>query len=135
MSWSEVFLAFLACHLAGDFLFQTDWQATTKVGGLGRNPVARRALLAHLATYTLSFAPALIWIGIELGVVPALITTVVIFLPHLITDDRRLVFAWMRRVKGTGDPEGLGMAGIAVAVDQSVHLICLFLTALLVSAL
>ena len=27
MSWSEVFLAFFVCHMAGDFL-QTDWQAS-----------------------------------------------------------------------------------------------------------
>ncbi len=53
--------------MVGDYLLQTDWQARHKTGGLGRNPVARRALLAHVATYTLAFVPALIWIGDELG--------------------------------------------------------------------
>ncbi len=135
MNWSEVFLAFFACHMAGDFLFQTDWQATRKVGGLGRDPQARRALFTHLFTYTLSFLPALVWIGIELGVGPALITTAVIFLPHLIIDDRRLTIAFMKKVKGTSDPEATGTAGLVVAVDQSFHLISLFLTAILVSFL
>jgi len=135
MNWSDLFIVFFACHLAGDFLFQTDWQATTKVGGLGKNRQARKALFAHLFTYTISFTPAFIWIGIELGAVVALISAAVVFLPHLIIDDRRLTIAFMRKVKGTSEPEAMGMAGLVVAVDQSFHLICLFLTALLVASL
>ena len=59
MPWIEIFGVFIVSHLAGDFLLQTDWQATHKHGGLGRDPVARRALVSHVATYGLAFVPAL----------------------------------------------------------------------------
>ena len=65
VSWVAVFDVFLVCHLVGDFLFQTDWQARNKDHGLGGDPVRRRALLSHIATYTLAFLPALVWIGLE----------------------------------------------------------------------
>ena len=68
MSWVSVFAGFLVAHMVGDYLFQTDWQARHKRGGLGGDPVARRALLTHVTTYTLAFLPAFIWIGSELDV-------------------------------------------------------------------
>ncbi len=43
MSWVSVLAAFLVAHMVGDYLFQTDWQARNKRGGLGSDPVARRA--------------------------------------------------------------------------------------------
>jgi hypothetical protein len=55
------------CHLAGDYLLQTDWQVRNKPGGLGFDPLARRALISHLLTYTLSFVPALIWVGVRIS--------------------------------------------------------------------
>ena len=58
MLWVEAFLLFAVSHLVGDFILQTDWQAHHKHGGLGRNPTSRRALISHVATYTLAFVPA-----------------------------------------------------------------------------
>lgn len=129
MAWVEVFAVFVVSHLAGDFLLQTDWQAVNKRGGLGRNREARRALLSHVTTYTLAFVPVLIWIGIEeLGLLSVLIGAL-IFVPHLIQDDTRLLVAYNRKVKGgvpgPGDP-------VFMAIDQSLHIVTLFLTALLV---
>jgi hypothetical protein len=46
--WVEVFAVVLVSHAVGDFLLQTEWQATHKRGGLGQDPVRRRALLAHV---------------------------------------------------------------------------------------
>jgi hypothetical protein len=60
-----IFVVLYVCHQVGDYLVQTDWQARNKAGGLGADPVARRALFAHVTTYTLAFAPALAWIGVE----------------------------------------------------------------------
>ena len=40
MSWVEVFNVYLVCHCVGDFLLQTEFQATRKAGGLGRETVA-----------------------------------------------------------------------------------------------
>ena len=34
MNWVSVFTAFLVAHMVGDYLFQTDWQARHKRGGL-----------------------------------------------------------------------------------------------------
>lgn len=128
MPWVEVFLAFLVSHLAGDYLAQTEFQAMNKHGGLGRDPVARRALAMHALTYLLCFVPALIWLAGEepAGVVAATAAAVVV--PHVIQDDGRVISAWMRRVKHTDYEPGL----LAMTVDQSFHIVTLFLLAVVV---
>jgi hypothetical protein len=131
VSWVAVFDVFLVCHLVGDFLFQTDWQATHKDHGLGGDPVRRRALVSHVTTYTLAFLPALVWIGLELDLWRAILAAVLIFVPHLIQDDRRLLDAYMARVKGPGSLES---TGLRIACDQSFHALALFGLALLIVA-
>lgn len=130
LSWVEAFAVLLVSHLAGDFLLQTDWQARHKRNGLGRDPVARRALLTHVITYMLAFLPALVWIGLEYDLARAVAIGVLVAVPHWIQDDRRLLDAYMARVKGLSQTS----SGLAVAVDQSFHVITLFGTALLVVA-
>ncbi len=120
----------VVCHAAGDFLLQTDWQARNKHGGLGSDPLRRRALFTHIATYTLAFVPALVWIGLEYDALRAIAIGLVIAVPHLIQDDGRLLDAYMARVKGLAQTS----PGLRVAVDQSFHLLFLFGTALLVVA-
>ena len=130
MRWEEVFAVFVVCHLAGDFVFQTDWQATHKRGGLSRDREARRALLSHATIYTLLFIPAVIWITAERS--PAAIALLgVIFIPHLIQDDARVLMRWNRIVKGTALPPG---DPVYMAIDQSFHLVFLFGTSLLALA-
>jgi hypothetical protein len=129
VSWVAVFDVFIVCHLVGDFLFQTDWQARNKDHGLGSDPVHRRALFSHVGTYMVAFLPALVWIGLELDLWRAVLAAVVISVPHLIQDDRRLLDAYMRRVKG---PASVDSAGLMVAVDQSFHIVALLGTALLI---
>ena len=58
MPWVEVFVVFFVSHEVGDYLLQTDWQATHKRGGLGSDHEARLALLSHVSVYTLAFLPA-----------------------------------------------------------------------------
>lgn len=127
MAWVEVWAAFVVCHLAGDYLLQTDWQAKHKRAGLGGDPVARRALFSHVTTYTLAFLPALIWLADDLGA-GVIWVAALIFVPHLIQDDGRLLTAYMERMKGGDVPSNLG---VAAAVDQSFHIITLFGIALL----
>jgi len=127
MPWVEVFAAFVVCHLVGDYLLQTDWQALHKRGGLGPDPVSRRALVSHIATYTLAFVPALIWLGDDIGAW-AIGVGALIALPHMVQDDGRLLTAYMLRVKHT-DPGA--NPGVAAAADQTFHIVALFLTALL----
>jgi Protein of unknown function (DUF3307) len=128
VSWVDAFAGFLVAHMVGDYLFQTDWQARHKRGGLTGDPVALRALLAHVTTYTIAFIPALIWIGSETDAVVAIVSAVLIFLPHLVVDDGRLVRFYLARVKRA---DGFDV-GLAASVDQSFHVLSLSLVAILV---
>ena len=127
MNWTEVFAVFVVCHLVGDFLLQTDWQARFKLGGLGRDPVRRRALLSHTLSYTTAFLPALVWIGLETSAAWALLIGFVVAIPHMVQDDGRLLDSYMATVKGLSQ----NSPGLRVAVDQAFHVVFLFGTALL----
>jgi hypothetical protein len=126
MPWVEVFAVFLVCHLVGDYLLQTDWQAANKRGGLGGDPEARRALLSHVATYTLAFVPAFVWLAGEAGA-ELIAVAAAIFVTHAVQDDGRLLTAYIARVKG---PDAVANRSVAVAVDQSFHVLALFVMAL-----
>jgi len=130
VSWVSVLAGFLVAHMVGDYLFQTDWQARNKRGGLTGGGVSRRALISHVTTYTLAFLPAFIWIGSELDAGWAILAAVLVYIPHLIIDDGRLVGLYLARVKRV---EGLNV-GLAASVDQSFHVLSLFLAALVIGA-
>jgi hypothetical protein len=126
MSWPPVFAAFLVCHLTGDLLLQTEWQALTKVRGLG-DPEGRRALMSHGVSYTLPYLPALVWVATDRSVVRAVVVAVLIALPHVVVDDGRFVGAWLRQVKHSPDPA----PSLRLMVDQSFHVVCLLGVAML----
>jgi hypothetical protein len=130
MAWTEVFIVLVISHLVGDFLLQTDWQAKYKYGGLGPDPVRRRALGTHIVTYMLCFLPALVWIAVEGGLDRAVLAAIVIAVPHWVQDDGRLLDLYMAAVKGTADSS----PGLRIAVDQSFHAVALFLTALVIAS-
>jgi hypothetical protein len=128
--WEEVFAVFVVCHVTGDFLLQTDWQAVTQRGGLSpHNRDARRALFTHVTVYTLVFVPAVIWIASNSSAL-AFALLAVIFIPHLIQDDTRVLVTWNRVVKRSGPMPG---DYVYMAIDQSFHFVVLFGTALLVA--
>ncbi|MBV9941965.1 MAG: DUF3307 domain-containing protein [Solirubrobacterales bacterium] len=129
MSWVEVFVVFFVSHEVGDYLFQTEWQAMHKRGGLSCPGVRRRALLLHIATYTLAFVPALIWLAGSISWGGALGVAALIAIPHLIQDDGRLLTEYGRLVK-KADLDANPSLG--AALDQAFHFLTLFLTALLV---
>jgi hypothetical protein len=128
MPWAEVFLVLVMCHVAGDFLLQTDEQALHKFAGLRRGARERRALLSHVATYTLAFVPMLVWLADEVSAAGLAAVAVGVALPHLVIDDGLPVVGWMRSVKGTAAEPG---TPLFVYVDQSFHLLALFALALL----
>jgi hypothetical protein len=130
VTWIEIFGVFVVSHLVGDFLLQTAWQAEHKHGGLGPDPVARRALVSHVATYGLAFVPAFIWIGAELGARVIWIAALVVG-PHLVQDDGRLLVRYIADVKRATVRQG-GL--LWVACDQSFHVLALFGCALLAVA-
>ena len=130
MPWVEIFAVFSVCHLVGDFALQTEWQAQHKRGGLGPDSTARRALVSHVATYTLAFVPAVIWLWDSIGAA-ALAVAAVIFATHLIQDDGRLIDSYMRLVKNT---TAEGRTLVAVMVDQTFHMLLLFAVALVAAS-
>jgi hypothetical protein len=127
MPWVEIFAVFIVSHLVGDFLLQTDLQAMHKRGGLSADGKSSRGLLSHTVTYTLAFVPALVWLATDIGIAKAIGVGLLIALPHMLQDDGRLLDAYMRRVKGVEPRPG----GLLIAVDQSWHVLALFLVALL----
>jgi hypothetical protein len=131
MEWFEVFAVLLVSHLVGDYLLQTDWQAVHKRGGLGADPVARQALLSHVATYTLAFVPALIWLAGDLSAVAVVGVAVAIAVPHMVQDDGRLLAIYVRRVKGC---DIVAFPLVGAAVDQTMHIVALFGLALLAAS-
>jgi Protein of unknown function (DUF3307) len=130
MTWDAVFVAFFVAHLVGDFLLQTEWQATTKHRGIG-DPVGRRALISHGVSYTTAFLPALIWVGTEQGAIAAVGGALLVILPHVVIDDGRLVPLWLLHVKH--NQPGQIAPALQLAVDQSFHVVCLLGLALLLA--
>jgi hypothetical protein len=129
MPWSDVFMVFLVSHLAGDYLLQTEFQALNKRGGLTGTLIQRRALVTHVLTYTLVFVPALIWVSNSLGLGGTIGVAALIAIPHWIQDDGRLLALYGEKVKHTDISKYPMLGG---AMDQSLHVIALFLTALLI---
>jgi hypothetical protein len=125
VSWVELFAVLAVCHMVGDFVVQTNWQAAHKRGGLGGERDASRALASHIATYTLTFMPALVWIGDVRGAGAAVGVAAAIAVPHLIQDDGRLLRSYMRSVKHVDPGDRL----VAVLVDQACHAVVLLVTA------
>ena len=129
MPWVEVFVVFFVSHEVGDYLLQTDWQAMHKRGGLSSPGVRRRALVSHIATYTLAFVPALIWLADSISWGAAVGTAALIAIPHLIQDDGRLLTEYARLVKKADLNANPALGAV---LDQAFHILALFLTALLV---
>src|SRR2546423_10517758 len=99
MPWVEVFAVFFVSHQVGDYLLQTDWQAMHKRGGLSSPGVRRRALVSHIATYTLAFVPSLIWLAGDISSGAAVGVAAVIAIPHVLPDDGRVLTASAPPVK------------------------------------
>ena len=101
VSWVSVFAGFLVAHMVGDYLLQTDWQARHKRGGLS-DPAARRPLRdprrdlhARLrARLRVDRERARRRLG-------ASSPPLLVFVPHLVVDDGRIVRALPRRASST----------------------------------
>jgi hypothetical protein len=130
VDWPEVFIVFVVSHLVGDFALQTEWQAENKRAGLGSNRTSRRALVAHVLSYTLAFVPAFVWLWESLG--PGVLALAALLAgTHMIQDDARLLEAYVRAVKHT-TPEDHPV--LMVALDQTFHVVVLLGLALVAAA-
>jgi hypothetical protein len=128
LPWVEVFAVLVVSHAAGDFLLQTEWQATHKSGGLNGNRERRRALLTHVLSYTLAFIPAVIWLAGDTKALALVGLVLGIALPHAVIDDGRALAAYVRTVKHVEPEPG----PLMMAIDQAAHLVILFALALAV---
>ena len=131
MRWIEIFAVFSVSHLVGDMVLQTDWQATHKRGGLRLGAgEAGRALAAHTISYTVAFVPALVWLAGDLRTLAVVGTALIVVVPHAIQDDGRLLEAYSLRVKRMQPSE---YPNVMLLLDQTLHLVALFFTALLLA--
>ena len=118
-----LFETLLIAHVIGDWLLQTEWQALNKARSW-------RALLTHVVIYHLVILAALLWkMGTGIPTVYAVVVGLAIV--HTIMDRKRPVEWFMRtmRISVTREPEGW----LAIAVDQSLHLVWLAAATLILS--
>jgi hypothetical protein len=119
---ATVFLALLAGHLLGDWVTQTDWQATTKTHSWP-------ALAAHVTSYHLLMGTLLLPVlrdGWPAG--NALLTLIVSATTHAVIDRRWPVRALLRL---TASPGFATVEWGVVAADQALHLSILAMLAVL----
>ncbi len=100
----------LVGHFAGDYLLQTRWMAEEKTRRLF-------PLFVHGAVYT----AAVLLVSLPAGGLSS-VSVIIIFIGHIILDNRTFVKWWVRTVNGKESPRWM-----ALAVDQSWHLIVLAL--------
>jgi Protein of unknown function (DUF3307) len=120
---ATVFLVLLGGHLLGDWVAQTDWQATTKTRSWA-------ALAAHVASYHLIVGLLLLLPVVRDGwpAGKALVTLTVSAMTHAVIDRRWPVRALMR---AAGSPGFATVEWGVIAVDQALHLFILAMLALL----
>jgi hypothetical protein len=83
--------------------------------------------VTHVLTYGLAFVPALVWLADDIGAWIAVVAAAIV-VPHLVQDDGRIIGLYIKRVKRTEVPPG---DFVYIAVDQSFHVIALFLIAVI----
>ncbi len=110
----ELFNWLLVGHLVGDFIFQTRWMAEKKAQNF-------LPLIVHSVVYTATVAVfglignGLSWWGIGL-----------VFISHIILDQRKFVEVWSRVINGNTTIDWL-----KTVLDQSWHILILALATLI----
>jgi hypothetical protein len=122
---ATVFLVLLAGHLLGDWVAQTDWQATTKTRSWA-------ALTAHVASYHLLMGLLLLIPILRDGwpAGKALAALAASAITHAVIDRRWPVRALLRVA---GSPGFATVEWGVIAVDQALHLFILAMLALLLA--
>jgi len=117
------FETLLMAHILGDWIFQTEWQAVNKERQW-------RAMLTHVAVY---HAIVVVGLGLRFGFADPRVYAVVAGLAvvHTILDRRRPLRRFMRAMRITTTREA--EPWLAIAVDQSLHLLALGAAALVLT--
>jgi hypothetical protein len=129
------FAALYAAHTIGDHVIQTDHQAAEKAG---KGWPAARAMAGHVGTYLACQAVALgvlILVGAGPTVLGAALGLAFSGATHAFID-RRWPVQWILRHTGSPNFAGLASHGMngPYLTDQSLHIGCLFVAALIAGA-
>jgi NhaP-type Na+/H+ or K+/H+ antiporter len=100
-------------HVIGDFILQTRWMAEKKSSEW-------LPLLMHSAVYTAAVTTlALLAKGLSIWGI------LIVFVSHVLLDQRKFVYLWAEKVTGTENSDWL-----KIALDQSWHIVILGLVTL-----
>lgn len=113
------FEALIITHLIGDFLFQSKWEALNK-------DKKRLPLLFHCFIYTVCFIPAFLIYN------TSLLWLLLIFVSHIILDQRRFELWLIEKVKGFRKKETQDWRWwvLFMGTDQVLHFVVLVLIVL-----
>lgn len=118
-----IFSWLLVGHLVGDWLLQNDWMAKGKKQGL-----VTAAGMTHFVIYTASVTVCL-WLaagGQGYSATLFVISTLVIFISHWLTDATDIVETWIKFFQQTD------ILMVKIMVDQCFHILVLVLIAALI---
>lgn len=105
----------VVCHLIGDYLLQTEFEAMNKAMGKLWNS----AILSHCSKYTLCFAPVVWFYGLSW------LWLVLIWGAHMFIDRRWPVITWRRYITRNSENSIKNTFWITVIIDQIFHFIIL----------
>lgn len=115
----NIFEWLLLAHYCGDYLLQTEEQATRKMFGKFFN----KALWGHCAVYTAGFVPVFYALALNPW------WLLVIFGSHAFIDRRWPVVWWRKCVNRESNEHIAQTFGLTIAIDQIFHAIVLMLVA------
>lgn len=113
----NIFEWLLLAHYCGDYLLQTEAQATNKMFGKFFN----KALRGHCAVYTTCFVPVFWAFSLHL------LWLLVIFGSHALIDRRWPVVWWRKYVNRESEKHIAETFGLTIAIDQIFHAVVLVL--------
>ena len=134
-SATELTVAMLVGHQAGDHLAQTDHQAAHKAG---KGAEGWKAMAGHVAGYTACQAVALAGLsasGRRVGVRRAAVALAISAGTHAFID-RRWPVQWLLRRTGSADFAALTSSGLngPYLADQALHVGCIYLAGLVAAS-
>lgn len=115
----NVFEWLLIAHFAGDYLFQTEFEALNKM----QNRFCNRALVSHCTKYTLCFIPVFWFYVMQ----PAWL--LFIFGSHLFFDRRWFIMWWRKHINRNSDESIAKTSWLTITIDQIFHILVLTLIA------
>lgn len=110
----SLFETFFITHLVMDWIFQTEWEAMEK-------SKKWLPLIVHCSVYTLGFVPAFLLYKVSL------LLLFLIFISHVILDQRKLETLIVERIKTfrkSKVPEFFWWI-LLIGIDQTLHLLIL----------